>query len=65
MSISPTKVTLEEYLHARKLQKKLEYRKRSKSKSKESDFEAHQKSSLGNIHSVMDTWSIEFKINLH
>lgn len=58
MSLSPmTKVTLEEYLHAHQLQKKLEYRSKSKSKRKESAFEIHQKSSLNNIHSVMDNWS--------
>ena len=43
MSLSPnTKVTLEEYLQAHKIEKKLEYRNKSRSKGKERDFEKEQ-----------------------
>ena len=66
MSLSPnSKVTLEEYLQAHKIQKKLEYRNRSRSKGKERDFEKEQEESMMNFFTHLDNWSFEVKMDFH
>ena len=66
MSLSPNaKITLEEYLQAHKIQKKLEERNRSRSKGKERKFENEQEESMQNTFALMDSWSYELKIDFH
>ena len=58
MSVSPrSKFTLEEYIQAHKIQKKLEYRSRSRSRGKKRDFSTEQKEQMENMYVQMDKWS--------